>query len=55
MMEKEVAVNHSVQESGLRDVEVDMDPESGRDATVEIEKIERVYRKLDYRIIPGSI
>ena len=35
-------------------VEGSMDMESNRDELAEIEKVERVYRKLDFRIIPGT-
>lgn len=53
-MEKELAVDQYPQQAGLRDAEHGMDPESSQQPSVEIEKIEQVYRKLDWRIIPGT-
>ena len=38
-------------ETGVKD---SMDPESNVDALADIERVERVYRKLDLRIIPGG-
>ena len=54
-MEKEVTIDQPAHERELRDVETNMDPESGHIPDVDIAKIESVYRKLDLRIIPGKI
>ena len=54
-MEIEVTVGQTRKQLGLRDVETGVDPQSGEDDRGEIEKIERVYKKLDYRIIPGKM
>ena len=35
-------------------VQGSIDIESSRDELAEIERVERVYRKLDFRIIPGK-
>ncbi|MDI1485543.1 MAG: hypothetical protein OHK93_000681 [Ramalina farinacea] len=49
-MEKEPAVLERSQESPPKPI---LDPESQQDALEEIEKVERVYRKIDLRIIPA--
>ena len=50
-MEKEPAVLERSQESPPKPI---VDPESQQDTLEEIEKVERVYRKIDLRIIPGK-
>lgn len=50
-MEKEPPVLERSQDSPPKP---SLDPESQRDALEEIEKVERVYRKIDLRIIPGK-
>ena len=50
-MEKEPSVLERSQESPPKPI---LDPESQQDALEEIEKVERVYRKIDLRIIPGK-
>lgn len=56
-MDKDIAVQQipqifpgNNQDAGLRD-----DVEAGRASYPDIERIEKVYRKLDWRIIPGMI
>lgn len=54
-MDKEIAIDQipRIVPGNSQDAELQGDIEAGRASYPDIERIEKVYRKLDWRIIPG--